>query len=95
MPWGGGRSQTNVVKAAIHLERTLEGHSGPVSAVAVTPDGARIVSGGNDRTVRVWDLATGRLERTLTGHTDSVRAVTVTLDGARIVSGSNDRTVRV
>jgi WD40 repeat protein len=42
----------------------LEGHTRPVWAVAVTPDGARIVSGGgSDDTVRVWDLSSGRLER--------------------------------
>jgi WD40 repeat protein len=63
--------------------------------LAVTPDGARIVSGSLDNTVRVWNLATGRLERTLDGHADSVCAVAVTPDGTRIVSGSWDNTVRV
>ncbi|MDQ1538472.1 MAG: hypothetical protein QOE58_2865, partial [Actinomycetota bacterium] len=46
------------------LERTLEGHARPVQSVALTPDGLRIVSGGSEGSVKVWNLASGRLERT-------------------------------
>ena len=82
--------------ASGRLERTLEGHTGRVMAVAVTADGQRIVSsGGGDGTVRVWDLASGRPERTLEGHTGPVQAVAVTADSQRMVSGGNDNTVRV
>jgi WD40 repeat protein len=73
--------------------RTLSGHTGNVYSVAVTADG-RIVSGSDDHTVRVWDLATGKLVRILTGHTGAVYSVVVTEDG-RIVSGSSDDSVRV
>ena len=38
---------------------TLQGHTDTVSAVAITPDGRRAVSGSEDRTLRVWDLQTG------------------------------------
>ena len=68
------------------LERTLEGHSVTVRAVAVTSDGARIVS-GEERLVRVWNLASGLLERSFVTWATSIRAVVVTPDGARIVSG--------
>lgn len=40
--------------AAFQAERVLKGHTGPVSSVAVTGDGARVVTGSDDRTVRIW-----------------------------------------
>src|ERR1700716_2600415 len=83
-------------RLSLALERTLTGHTGMLNSVAVTPDGTRIVSGSWDRTIRVWDLATGApLGEALTGHTHRVSSVAVTPDGTRIVSGSYDGTVRV
>jgi WD40 repeat protein len=91
--WDG---EPGPLKPVTQLERALAGHDGPVSAVAVTPDGSRIVS-GSDTAIRIWDLATGHLERTLRGHefsVYSVEAVAITPDGTRIVSSSYN-TVRV
>jgi GTPase SAR1 family protein len=73
----------------------LKGHTRPVRAVAVTPDGAQAVSASEDTTLRVWDLATGESLATLQGHTSWVDGVAVTPDGARAVSASRDRTLRV
>ena len=72
------------------LLRTLEGHSGGVTAVAVTPDGRRAVSASSDHMLKVWDLDTGRAQRTLEGHSDVVRDVVVTPDGKQAVSASSD-----
>jgi len=62
--------------------------------VAVSPDGRTIVSGSDDRTVKVWEAESGRLLRSLEGHKLSVNAVAVSPDGRTIVSGSDDRTIR-
>src|SRR5271166_5339666 len=75
--------------------RTLEGHTGPVRAVAVTPDGCRAVSASDDQTLRLWDLSTGQTIRTLEGHTGPVYAVAVTPDGRCAVSASWDQTLRL
>jgi WD40 repeat protein len=75
--------------------RSLEGHTHWVLAVAVSPDGRTIVSGSDDRTVKVWEAESGRLLRSLEGHTGGVNAVAVSPDGRTIVSGSDDRTVKV
>jgi WD40 repeat protein len=69
--------------------------SGDVYAVAVTADGRTAVSGGDDGTVRVWDLAGTAAPRVLTGHDGQVRGVAVTADGQTAVSGGGDGTVRV
>lgn len=75
--------------------RTLKGHTGSVTHVAVMPDGHRAVSVSEDKTLRLWDLESGQSLRTLEGHTDSVAAVVVTPDGRRVVSASKDRTLRL
>ena len=77
------------------LLRTLEGHSHYVYGVAVTADGKRAVSASWDKTLKVWDLETGRALRTLEGHSDSVLGVAVTADGKRAVSASRDDTLKV
>ena len=64
-------------------------------AVCSLGDGSRIASGGDDATVRVWDVATKECVATLEGHTGLVYAVCGLGDGSRIASGSEDKTVRV
>jgi WD40 repeat protein len=75
--------------------QVMEGHISDVSSVAYSPDGAHIVSGSDDKTVRVWDAQTGKLLAVLEGHSGSLNSVAFSPDGAHIVSGSYDKTVRV
>jgi WD40 repeat protein len=65
------------------------------SSFVVTPDGRRAVSAAWDRTLKVWDLATGAVLHTLESHKDGVSAVAVTPDGRRAVSASGDKTLKV
>jgi WD40 repeat protein len=77
------------------LLRTLEGHSEPVTSVAVTPDSKWVVSASWDHTLKVWDLVIGRALRTLEGHSADVSGVVVTPDGQHAVSASGDKTLKV
>ena len=52
--------------------RTLKGHSGPVNSVAFSPDGRYILSGSEDKTIRLWEIATGKELRRFEGHSDMV-----------------------
>ncbi|WP_437747128.1 AAA family ATPase [Sorangium sp. So ce1504] len=76
-------------------ERTLHGHAWGVNGCAISPDGQRIVSASHDKTLKVWDLATGKLLSSLEGHSDGVMACAISPDGPRIVSASADRTLKV
>jgi WD40 repeat protein len=63
--------------------------------VAFNPNGARIVSGSWDQTVRLWDAEADAELHRFEGHTSGVTSVAFSPDGTRIVSGSEDRTVRL
>jgi WD40 repeat protein len=79
---GRGRmSGVNVPQSAWSPDDPFAGHPGPVPAVAVTPDGRQIVTGGDDGTARLWDRTSGQLQTTLTGQPRPVTAVAVTPDG--------------
>src|SRR5262249_3795623 len=69
-------------------------HVGEITAIAVSPDSRRIASGSRDRTVKLWDAATGRLLPTLTGHRQPVPSVTCSAEGGTVYSGSRDGTVK-
>jgi len=77
------------------LIRTLEGHCSAVTGVAITPDGRRAASASWDRTLKVWDLETGRVLSTLTGHSSGLYGVALTPDGQRAISASRDHTLKV
>jgi hypothetical protein len=66
--------------------RRLLGHRQQVNTVAVSPDGQQVLSGGNDKTLRLWDLTNGKEVRRFAANTESIVAVAFSPDGTLAAS---------
>ena len=75
--------------------QTLIGHRGFVRSLAFSADGAQLVSGSEDKSVRRWDLTAGGENAAFHGHTGFVHCVAFGPDGALAASGSQDGTVKL
>ena len=78
----------------------LIGHEGTfregmVNYAKFSPDSKYALSAGSDKTLRLWDVETGKLIRTFRGHTDVIYSVAFSSDGKLALSGSWDATVRL
>ena len=83
--WTPGNAQPDAV---------LEGHTAPIAALALSPDGATLASASWDYTVRLWPLA-GGVPRVFEGHTQNVNGLAFAPGGRTLVSVSYDQSVRI
>lgn len=76
------------------LYRVISGHIGWVRALAVDPTNQWFASGAADRTIKIWDLASGSLKLTLTGHISTVRGLAVSDRHPYLFSVGEDKMVK-
>ncbi|KAI9801949.1 MAG: pre-mRNA-splicing factor prp46 [Sarcosagium campestre] len=76
------------------LMRVISGHLGWVRALAVEPNNEWFASGAGDRTIKIWDLASGTLRLTLTGHISTVRGLAVSPRHPYLFSCGEDKMVK-
>jgi mono/diheme cytochrome c family protein len=81
-------------KSRPKIDPAFEGHTNTVNAVAFSSDGKRAVSGSDDRTIRIWDIPSGRLLATLESNSE-VYAVAFSPDGKQVLSAGRDRALRL
>jgi len=74
---------------------TFSGHTEWVTSLVFSPDGASLISGSFDYTIKLWDMQTGGVVKTFQGHTESVVSVSISADYTTIASGSIDNTIRL
>ncbi len=82
-------------QGSYRLASTLTGHTGWVRSVAISPQGDLVATAGADRSIRLWNAATGQeIGGPLLGHTGEVTGVAFSPDGATMVSSGRDQTLR-
>jgi WD40 repeat protein len=97
---GGGATGSSVDKMLFRIEpygpKTLQGHSAPIRSCAFEPKDKFLLTGGDDRAIRVWDASGfGSFVRKLEGHTAGVQGLNFAPKGSLVVSASADATARI
>jgi hypothetical protein len=71
----------------------LKGHTASVNSVAISPDGECMASAGDDRSIKLWNLKTGKWLYSLVGSAEEIQAIAFSPDGKAIVAGGFDRRI--
>jgi WD40 repeat protein len=92
--WGVNYDARKKVFGGYHY-RTVEAHPGGVNALAISADGRRLVTGGADNAVCVWDAESGGKARAFTDSTQPIYAVALSPDGRTAAGGGREGVARV
>lgn len=86
---------TFAAKIRPRVEAAYQGHLGTVNAIVFSPDGLSAVTGSDDRTIRIWEVAGGKSLALLQGNSGEVFAVALSSNGKLLLSAGSDRLVRL
>ena len=82
--------------ASVKNVAALKGHTDPITSIVFSPDSKSLASGSSDKTIKLWDVATGKCTATLTGHAEDVLSVTFkNPDGKTLATGGRTGTIKL
>jgi WD40 repeat protein len=99
--YGYSAVPVNAITFSLDGKMVLEGwrqdgfESASIYAVAFSPDGKKILTGSEDRSAKIWDIASGKVEKSFVGDSSVVCAVAFSLDGKKVLTGSGHGTVKL
>jgi WD40 repeat protein len=92
--WNVARGKEDIAKGKEEPPKILKGHENSVSGLAFTPNGADLISGSPDKTLRRWDVTNEKqIGQAMTGSNEQVYAVAVNKDGETVASGGDNAAV--
>lgn len=71
------------------------GHSAEITSIVMTKDNRYIISSGEDKVIKIWDVESCTLIKTLSGHTRGIEKIAISPDDKYIVSGSDDKSIKI
>lgn len=77
------------------IVKKFEGHRDALHALALSPDGKTLATGGYDQKIRLWEIASGKESHLLAGHNGSINGLAFRPDGKVLASASADRTIKL
>lgn len=92
---GGADRTVRILDAAGKPKTVLAGHDGAITVMILTADGRKLISGAEDKSVRVWGMPDGSMETKLDGHEGGVFCLSLSSDGRTLASGAGDGKIRV
>ena len=74
-----------------------KGHTDEIRCMTYSPDGKKLFTAGQDKTIRLWEPGRyfGALRATYEGHADAINAIALSPDGSVFATSSNDGTIRI
>jgi WD40 repeat protein len=80
------------VRSQIQLQ-LLQGHQSSAQCVTFSPDGRLLATGSHDRTIRLWNVATGEVKHVIAAHREKIASLAFSPDGRTIASGDDTGTI--